>query len=146
SFAPRALLRFIALTNPSATLSPSIHFPLFTVIESTLLQRFLPGTRRASPVARYVLVTVLSLSPRWSGAPFQSDSVASCCLHNTDNCSTSRATNFRGYLCVHFRYGPMTRNHPLGGLVDRLQSLGFPPPCYPNYGAPDFYPGRTNSC
>ena len=27
-------------------------------------------------------------------------------------------------------------------LVDRLQSLGFPPPCYPNYGAPDFCPDR----
>jgi len=44
----------------------SVHFPLFTVIEPTLLQRFLPGTRRASPVARYVLVTVLSLPPRRS--------------------------------------------------------------------------------
>ncbi len=44
----------------------STHFPLFTVIESTLLQKFLPGTRRASPVARYALVTVLSLPPRRS--------------------------------------------------------------------------------
>jgi len=44
----------------------SIPFPLFTVIESTLLQQFLPGARRASPVARYALVTVLSLPPRRS--------------------------------------------------------------------------------
>jgi hypothetical protein len=44
----------------------SAHFPLFTVIEPTLLQEFLPGTRRASPVARYVLATVLSLPPRRS--------------------------------------------------------------------------------
>ena len=44
----------------------SIYFPLFTVIKSTLLQGFLPGTRRASPVARYVLATVLSLPPRRS--------------------------------------------------------------------------------
>jgi len=43
-----------------------VHFPLFTVIKPTLLQEFLPGTRRASPVARYILVTVLSLPPRWS--------------------------------------------------------------------------------
>ena len=42
----------------------SVHFPLFTVIEPTLLQRFRFGTRRASPVARYFLVTVLSLPPR----------------------------------------------------------------------------------
>ena len=44
----------------------SIHFPLFTVIESTLLRKFLSGTRRASPVAQYVLITVLSLPPRQS--------------------------------------------------------------------------------
>ena len=45
----------------------SIHFPLSTVIEPTLLQRFLPGTRRASPVAQHVLATVPSLPPRRSG-------------------------------------------------------------------------------
>jgi hypothetical protein len=39
----------------------SAHFPLFTVIEPTLLQKFLPGTRRASPVARSVLATMLLL-------------------------------------------------------------------------------------
>ena len=44
----------------------SAHFPLFTVIEPTLLQRFRFGTRRASPVAQYVLATVLSLPPRRS--------------------------------------------------------------------------------
>ena len=44
----------------------SIHFPLFTVIESTLLRKFLSGARRASPVAWYVLATVLSLPPRRS--------------------------------------------------------------------------------
>ena len=62
----RSLLRFIANTDPSATLSPFDSLPLFTVIESTLLQKFLPGTRRASPVARHALVTVLSLPPRRS--------------------------------------------------------------------------------
>jgi hypothetical protein len=44
----------------------SVHFPLLTVIEPTLLQEFLLGTRRASPVARHVLATVLSLPPRRS--------------------------------------------------------------------------------
>ena len=53
------------------------------------------------------------------------------------------ASYFRGHLCVHLRYGPLTRCHPCDGLVDRLQSLGFPPPCYPSYGASGFYPGRT---
>ena len=44
----------------------SVHFPLFTVLEPTLLQVFRPGTRRASPVARHLLFTVLSLPPRRS--------------------------------------------------------------------------------
>jgi hypothetical protein len=39
-----------------------------------LLRLFLIGTGRTSRVAQYVLVTVLSLLPRWSGAPFQSGS------------------------------------------------------------------------
>jgi putative transposase len=44
------------------------------------------------------------------------------------------------------RHGPVTRRLPEGDVVDRLQSLGFPPPCYPNYGAPDSCPGRPFSC
>src|SRR5207342_2866722 len=63
-FAPRTLLRIPAHTDPSATLSPSIDFPVEPVIRSTLLRRFLAGTRRASPVAWHVLATVLSLPPR----------------------------------------------------------------------------------
>ncbi len=49
--APQALLWFSATTDPSATLWPSTHFPASPVIRSTLLQRFLAGARRASPVA-----------------------------------------------------------------------------------------------
>src|SRR5208282_6434653 len=67
SFAPRALPRLNATANPSVTLSPSIDFPVEPVIRSTLLRRFRAGTRRASPVTRYALVTVLSLSPRRGG-------------------------------------------------------------------------------
>ena len=39
----------------------------------------------------------------------------------------------------------MTRNHPLDDLVDRLQDLGFPPPCYPSYEASGFYPGESTA-
>ena len=109
-FAPRALPRFIATTDPSATLSPSAHFPVSPVIRPTLLQRFLAGTRRASPVAWRVLVTVLSLPPRRSDQPPQSDCDAPCCLRPTVEGSASGATHFRGHLCVHFRYGPVTRS------------------------------------
>ena len=37
----------------------------------------------------------------------------------------------------------MTRDLPMGDFVDRLQKFGFPLPCYPSYGAPDYYPGGT---
>src|SRR5438128_3188645 len=62
-FAPRALPRLIALTGPSATLSSSADFPGAPVIRPTLFRRFRGGTRRASPGAGRVLVTVLSLTP-----------------------------------------------------------------------------------
>ena len=63
SFAPPALPGFIATTNPSDALSPSALFPC-VVIGPTFLRRFRAGARRVSPVARYVLVVVLSLPPR----------------------------------------------------------------------------------
>src|SRR5271170_6173117 len=44
------------------------------------LQRFLAGTRRASPVARHVLVTVLSLPPRQGNQPYRSVFGWSFCL------------------------------------------------------------------
>src|SRR5215469_13356424 len=62
-FAPRTLLRLLATTDPAATLSSSADFPVSPVIRPTLLRRFLAGTRRASPVAQHVLVTVPSLPP-----------------------------------------------------------------------------------
>ena len=65
-FAPQALPRFFATTGLAAAVSPFIAFPLLTVIRSTLLHRFLDGTRTVSPVAWHVLVTVLPLPPRRS--------------------------------------------------------------------------------
>ena len=56
-FAPRALPRFNATTDPAATVSSSTVFPGPPVMRSTLLRRFLDGTRTASPVAWHVLVT-----------------------------------------------------------------------------------------
>jgi hypothetical protein len=64
--APSALPDFITTAGPSATLSPSAHFPGSPVIGPTWLRRFRAGARRVSPVAWLVLVTVLSLSPRRS--------------------------------------------------------------------------------
>src|SRR6516225_9198330 len=52
--------------------------------------------------------------------------------------------HFRGHLRVRSRYGLVIRNHPSDGVVDRLQSLGFPPLCYPSYEAPDSCLGRSS--
>ena len=41
---------------------------------------------------------------------------------------------------------PDDSQSPQGDSVDRLQDVGFPPPCYPSYGAADSYPGRSVSC
>ena len=41
----------------------SAHFPLFTVIEPTLLREFLSGTRRASPVASMSLLPCCRYHP-----------------------------------------------------------------------------------
>src|SRR5580698_4525076 len=78
--AQRTLLRLITTTDPAATLSSSADFPVSPVIRPTLLQRFLAGTRRASPVARHVLVTVLSLPPRQGDQPYRSVFGWSFCL------------------------------------------------------------------
>src|SRR5882724_4973118 len=79
-FAPQTLLRFIATTDPAATLSSSADFPVSPVIRPTLLRRFRAGTRRASPVAQHVLVTVLSLPPRRGEHPYRSVFGCSCGL------------------------------------------------------------------
>ena len=83
--------------------------------------------------------------PAEAKVPHRSDFGAPCCLRPTVEDSTFGATHFRGHFCVHCRYGPVTRRLPEGDVVDRLQSLGFPPPCYPNYGASDLTCSRQAS-
>src|SRR5271155_2059296 len=78
--------------------------------------------------------------------PLRSDFGSPCCLRPPVVSSAFGATHFRGHIRVYFHYGPAARRLPEGDVVDRLQSFGFPPPCYPNYGAPDFCPGRSGSC
>jgi hypothetical protein len=79
---------------------------------------------RASPVPRCVLVAVPSLSPRRGG------SAASVRFRHPMLPSPygsglgPRISAFRGHLCVHCRYGPVTRNLPKGDLVDGLQDVG----------------------
>ena len=98
-FAPRALPRFSATTDPAATVSPSADFPISAVIRPTLLHRFLDGARTVSPVAWRVLVTVLSLPPRRSELSFRSDFDSSFCLRPKGEDSASEV------ICVGATYG-----------------------------------------
>ena len=88
-FAPRALPRFSATTDPAATVSSSADFPGLPVIRPTLLQTFLPGTRTASPVSWHVLVTVLSLPPRQRNRSHQLVCDLPWCLRPEDGNSAS---------------------------------------------------------
>src|SRR5262245_33551682 len=125
-FAPRALLRFVATTSPSATLSPSADFPVLPVIRPTQLPPFPVGTRRASPVARCVLVVVPSLTtpPERSAA---SIGLRRAVLPSPYSCRLGlRGYSLSGPPRVHLRYGPATRPHPKGEVVEGLQDRRFP--------------------
>ena len=123
-FAPRALPRFVATTDPSATLSSSADFPGAPVIRPTCLRRFRGGTRRASPVARRVLVTVPSLTTPPEG-PAASASLRRAMLPSP---SSSRArppglTHFRGHLAFTFVTARRLAHPPFDGFVDGLQDV-----------------------
>jgi hypothetical protein len=134
-----------ATAGPSATLSPSAPFPGVVVIGRTWLRRFRDGTRRASPVARRVLAIVPSLSPRQSGTPHQSGCDAPCCLRPPVAGSASGAHHFRGHLCVHSRYGPMTRS-PSHRWVGRWAPGSWFSSTLPSsYEAPDSCLGGTDT-
>jgi len=92
----RPLLRIIARTDPSVTLSPSADFPGMPVILPTLLRRFRDGRRRVSPVAQRVLVTVLPLPPRRSRVSHQPVCATRCCLHPPVVGSSSGGLSFSG--------------------------------------------------
>src|SRR5215469_5509484 len=80
-----------------------------------------------------------SLPPRRRDSALQFVCAEPCSLRLRPRSSTSRVVISR-LPHVRFRYSLVTHNHPFDGLVGRLQSLGFPPPCYPSYGAPTFTP------
>src|SRR5216117_1263986 len=109
-FAPRALPRFIATTDPSVTLSPSADFPGPPVIRPTWLRRFRGGTRRASPVARCVFVTVLSFR-----APPERTAASARLRRPVLPSRGNRPLGLWGLdlsepTHVHLRYGPVTRS------------------------------------
>jgi len=97
------------------------HFPLFTVIEPTLLRKISFRDEEgfsscsACPCHRAVATT----PPEWMTV---SISFRSPMLPSPYGCGLGlRGFHFRGHPCVHFRYGPVTRSHPQWNAL----SMGF---------------------
>jgi len=142
--APRTLLRFLATMSPSKTLSSSTDFLGAPVIRLPCSADFATGRGGLLQLLSASLPSCCRFHPARVKSPLQSVCDDPCCLRPTVAGSASGATHFRGHFRVHFRYGPMARRHPKDDLVDRLQRFSFLPPCYPSYGASDFYPGGTH--
>jgi hypothetical protein len=72
--------------------------------------------------------------------PAVSVSVRLFILLSPSSCGLSPWDTLSRPQCVHCCYGPVTRNLPWGGLVDRLRRFCFHFLRYPNYGALTFTP------
>ena len=132
-FAPRALPRFTATAGPSATLSPSAHFPGALVIGPIASADFARGEEGFSSGSTCPRHRAVAPTPP-EGSPRQPDCGESCGLRR-QHCSASGCLTFRGYLCVHSRYGPVTRSPSSRWLRRWASGLRLPPSCHPSYGA-----------
>ena len=155
------VLAFLVVGDVTNSRAPSLHgrYPASTLLRTHPPPSRLRSTSRLSRLydrpcsgdfapGRGGLLQLLGMSlppccrfhPAEVKEPHRSDFGSPCCLRPPVGGSAFGATHFRGHFCVHCCYGPVTRRLPTGDVVDRLQSFGFPPPCYPNYGASDFSP------
>jgi hypothetical protein len=101
----------------------------------TLLHRFLDGARRASPVARRILVTVLPLPPRRSERSLQPECVRPCCLR-----LVSEDLGLRVFFFSRPPVGSLALRPGDSLTIPKMAlSIGFKrfvflPPCDPSYG------------
>jgi hypothetical protein len=116
------------------------------VIGLATFRQFLAGTGRASPVAWYVLVTMLSLSPRWNRTNECQFSLP--ILPSPPNCRLG----FQSFSITRppVRLLTLRPGNLLitlyGDFVNRLQRFGYPTLCYSSYRASGSYPDRIVSC
>ena len=147
SFAPRALPRLNATTNPSVTLSPSIDFPVEPVIRSTCSGDFAPGRGGLLQLLGMSLPPCCRFHPAEVKEPHRSDFGSPCCLRPPVVGSAFGATHFRGHFCVYRRYGPVTRASSEEDVVNRLQKSWFPATLLSKLrGRLTLCPGRPFSC
>ncbi len=106
---------------------------------------FAPGRGRLLQLLGMFLPPCCRFHPAEVKEPLQSDFGSPCCLRPPDVGSAFGATHFRGHIRVYFHYGPAARRLPEGDVVDRLQSLGFPPPCYLTFAPAGLSPAEHAS-
>jgi hypothetical protein len=143
-FAPRALPRFTATADPSATLSPSTDFPVSPVIRFPAPQISPRDEEGFSscltcPCHRAVANSpperlVASISLRRSMLPSPPNRGFGLWI-----------SDFRGHLCVHFRYSPMTCSPSHGWLCRSTPCASFPPRMRSQLQGSDFSPGGSTS-
>ena len=135
------ITRFFATTGPSATLSSSTDFPVLPVIRLSvpwisppgrggllqLLNVSLSSCRRYRPARAYRRI-----------GQFVQRSI----LPSPPQCGFGLwVLGFRGHLCVHFRYSPMTCSPSQGWLCQSTPCTSFPPRMRFKLQGSDFYPG-----
>jgi hypothetical protein len=136
-FAPRALPRFAATADPSATLSPSADFPGPPVIRPTQLPRISPRDEEGfSSCSLCPCRRAVANHP--AGVTRRVNRLATChaAFALTVAGSASGATHFRG----HHAFTSVTARRlapiPRMGLSMGFRSFGFPPACHPATGLP----------
>ena len=140
-FAPRALPRFVATADPSATLSSSADFPVLPVIRPTQLPRISPRDEEGfSSCSLCPCRRAVANHP--AGVTRRIDRSATCHAAFAFSVagSASGTSPFRG----HHAFTAVTARRlapiPRMGLSMGFRSFGFPPACHPATGLPIITP------
>jgi hypothetical protein len=131
--------------GPSNTLSSSTDFPGAPVIRLPCSADFAAGRGGLLQLLDASWSSCRRHSPRQGGAPPQSGCDAPCGLRPPVAGSAPWTRHFRGLLCVHFRYGPMTRSPSPRWVCRRASGVRFPYILPSSYRAPDCSPGGSIS-
>ena len=143
-FAPRSLLRLIALMDPSDSLSPATDFPVIPVIRLPCSADFSTGRGGSLLLLGMSLPSCCRYNPARMKPPHRSGCNGPCCLRPASESSASGDAFSRPFM----RSLSLRPNGSLtilkDGFVNKLQSFGFPTLCYPSYEAPDYYLGGSS--
>src|SRR5258708_29171727 len=143
-FAPRAFPRFTATAGPSATLSPSTAFPVSPVIQFSAPWFFSTGRGGLLQLLDVSLSSCRRYRPARASRRL-SQSATIRVAFTPEQCVRPLDLGFRGHLCVHFRYSPMTCSPSHGCLCRSTPYPSFPARMRTLLLHSDFYPGGSTS-